>query len=161
MAPILAWHPGLVQAMYNNTRSRMRVGSEYSDEFEIGVGVHQGSVLSPLLFIIVLEALSRDFRVGMPWELFFADDLVIIATSLEECVEHVKAWKEGLESKGLHVNMTKTKFMASGLGLDILHDSGKFPCAVCLTGVGRSSIRCSKCNLWVHYKKCSGLKTLA
>ena len=45
---------------------------------------------------------------------------LIIATSLEECVERVKAWKEGLESKGLHVNMTKTKFMASGLGLDIL-----------------------------------------
>ena len=138
-----------------------RVGSEYSEEFEVGVGVHQGSVLSPLLFIIVLEALSRDFRVGVPWELFFADDLVIIATSLEECVERVKAWKEGLESKGLHVNMTKTKFMASGIGLDILQDSGKFPCAVCRTGVGRSSIRCSKCNLWVHYKKCSGLKTLS
>ena len=155
------WIVRLVQAMYNNARSRVRVGSEYSEEFEVGVGVHQGSVLSPLLFIIVLEALSRDFRVGVPWELFFADDLVIIATSLEGCVERVKAWKEGLESKGLHVNMTKTKFMASGLGLDILQDSGKFPCAVCRTGVGRSSIRCSKCNLWVHYKKCSGLKTLS
>ena len=150
------WIVRLVQAMYNNARSRVRVGSEYSEEFEVGVGVHQGSVLSPLLFIIVLEALSKDFRVGVPWELFFADDLMIIATSLEECVERVKAWKEGLESKGLHVNMTKTKFMASGL-----QDSGKFPCAVCRTGVGRSSIRCSKCNLWVHYKKCSGLKTLA
>ena len=145
------WIVRLVQAMYNNARSRVRVGSEYSEEFEVGVGVHQGSVLSPLLFIIVLEALSRDFRVGVPWELFFADDLVIIATSLEECVERVKAWKEGLESKGLHVNMTKTKFMASGLGLDILQDSGKFPCAVCRTGVGRSSIRCSKCNLWVPF----------
>ena len=155
------WIVRLVQAMYNNARSRVRVGSEYGEEFEVGVGVHQGSVLSPLLFIIVLEALSRDFRVGVPWELFFADDFVIIATSLEECVERVKAWKEGLESKGLHVNMTKTKFMASGLGLDILQDSGKFPCAVCRTGVGRSSIRCSKCNLWVHYKKCSGLKTLS
>ena len=150
------WIVRLVQAMYDNARSRVRVGSEYSEEFEVDVGVHQGSVLSPLLFIIVLEALSRDFRVGVPWELFFADDLVIIATSLEECVERVKAWKEGLESKGLHVNMTKTNIMASGL-----QDSGKFPCAVCRTGEGRSSIRCSKCNLWVHYKKCSGLKTLA
>ena len=82
------WIVHLVQAMYNNARSRVRVGSEYSEEFE--VGVHQGSVLSPLLFIIVLEAF---FRVGVPWELFFADDLVIIATSLEECVERVKAWK--------------------------------------------------------------------
>ena len=155
------WIVRLVQAMYNNARSQVRVGCEYSEEFEVGVGVHQGSVLSPLLFIIVLEALSRDVRVGVPWELFFADDLVIIATSLEECVERVKVWKEGLESKGLHVNMTKTKFMASGLGLDILQDSGKFPCALCRTGVGRSSIQCSKCNLWVHYKKCSGLKTLS
>ena len=49
---------------------------------------------------------------GVPWELFFADDLVIIATSPEECFERVKAWKEGMESKGLHVNMLKTNFMA-------------------------------------------------
>ena len=71
------------------------------------------------------------------------------------------SWKDGLESKGLHVDMTKTKLMAFGLGLDILQDSGKFPYAVCRRGVSRSSIRCSKCNLWVHYKKCTGLKTLA
>ena len=150
------WIVRLVQAMYSNARSRVRIGSEYSEEFEVGVGVHQGSVLSPLLFIIVLEALSRDFRVGVPWELFFADDLVTIATSLDECVERVKVWKEGLESKGLRVNMTKTKFMASGLGLDILPDSGKFPCALCRTGVGRSSIRCSKCNLWVPLQEMLG-----
>ena len=45
----------------------------------LGVGVHQGSVLSPLLFIIVLEALSREFRTGCPWELLYADDLMISA----------------------------------------------------------------------------------
>ena len=77
------WIVRLVQAMYNNARSRVRFGPEYSEEFEVGDGVHQGPVLSPLLFIIVLEALSRDFRVVVPWELFFADYLVIIATSLE------------------------------------------------------------------------------
>ena len=33
-----------------------------SDEFEVKLGVHQGSVLSPLLFIIVLDALSREIR---------------------------------------------------------------------------------------------------
>ena len=35
------------------------MGSGYSDEFGVKVGVYQGSVLSPILFIIVLEALSR------------------------------------------------------------------------------------------------------
>ena len=44
----------------------------------MGVGVHQGSVL-PLLFIIVLEALSRAFRTGNPWELLYAGDLMINA----------------------------------------------------------------------------------
>ena len=67
------WVVRLVQAMYPNARSRVRVGCSYSEEFVVGVGVHQGSVLSPLLCIIVLEALSRDFRVGVPWEMFFAD----------------------------------------------------------------------------------------
>ena len=41
--------------------------------------MHQGSVLSPLLFIIVLEALSREFREGLPMELLYADDLVLVA----------------------------------------------------------------------------------
>ena len=43
-----------MQAMYNNTRSRVRVNNTYRDEFRVKVGVHQGSILSPLLFIIVL-----------------------------------------------------------------------------------------------------------
>ena len=44
-------------------------------------------------------------------------------------------------------------------GLDLLQSSGKFPCAVCHTGVGSNSIFCKGCNHWVH-KKCSGLKRL-
>ena len=99
------WVMRAVQAMYSNSRSRVRVGSSYSEEFGVGVGVHQSSVLSPLFFIIVLEALSRDFRVGVPLEVFFADELVIVATSLEEYIDYVKAWKEAMESKLLRVNI--------------------------------------------------------
>ena len=36
------------------------VCSGLSDEFEVKVSVHQGPVLSPLLFIIMLDALSRE-----------------------------------------------------------------------------------------------------
>ena len=80
------WIVQVVQGMYANVRSHVHVGEGYSTEFEVKAGVHQGSVLSPLLFIIVLEALSREFRSGIPWEDLYADDLVIIAESLEECV---------------------------------------------------------------------------
>ena len=71
------WAVNVIQGMYFNARSRVRVNGQYSDEFGVGVGVHQGSVLSPLLFILVLEALSREFRTGIPWEMLYADDLVI------------------------------------------------------------------------------------
>ena len=93
------WVVRLVQGMYANARSRVRVGEGYSEEFEVKVGVHQGSVLSLLLFIIVLEALSREFHSGVPWEDLYADDLVIIAESLEECVRRLLTWKEAMESK--------------------------------------------------------------
>ena len=55
----------LVQGMYAKARCRVRVGEGLSKEFEVKVGVHQRSVLSPLLFIIVQEALSREFRAGV------------------------------------------------------------------------------------------------
>ena len=45
-----------VQAMYNDAKSRIRVNGLYSDEFVVKVSVHQGSVMSLLLFVVVLEA---------------------------------------------------------------------------------------------------------
>ena len=144
------WIVRLVQGMYFNARSCVHVGEEYSEEFEVTVGVHQGSVLSPLFFNIVLEALSREFRCGVPLEDLYADDLVIIAESLEECVRRLLTWEEAMEEKGLRVNAGKTKIMIYGTGLDLLQISGKFPCAVCRTGVGSNSIFCKGCKHWVH-----------
>ena len=60
------WLVKVVQAMYIGARSRTCVNSSFSEDFEVKVGVHQISVLNPLLFSIVLEALSRKFRVGCP-----------------------------------------------------------------------------------------------
>ena len=67
-------HP--IKAIYENAKSRVRVNGQFSDVFNIKVGFHQGTVLSPLLFIILVEALSKEFRVGCLWELFYPDDLV-------------------------------------------------------------------------------------
>ena len=82
----------------------------------------------------------------------YADDLAVMADSLEECIAKLKVWKEGMEHKGLRVNMKKMKIMVLGLGLDLLCDSGASQ-----SGVGVNSIQCSKCRLWVH-KKCSGVR---
>ena len=132
------WIVRLVQGMYSNAGSHVSDGEGYSEEFEVKVGVHQGSVLSPLLFIIVLKALSHEFRCGVPWEDLYADDLVIIAELLEECVRRLLTWKEAMEEKGLRVNAGKTKTMLCGTGLDLLQSSGEFPCAV--------QLLCAECN---------------
>ena len=47
----------------------------------------------------MLEALSREFRSGVPWEDLYADNLVIIAEWLEECVKRLLTWKEAIEKK--------------------------------------------------------------
>ena len=94
------------------------VGEGYSEEFEVKVVVHQDSVFSPLLFIIVLEALSCKFCSGVPREDLYADDIVIITESLKECDRRLLTLKEAMEEKGLRVNAGKTKIMICGMGLE-------------------------------------------
>ena len=93
----------------------MSVNGKLGEEFEVKVGVHQGSVLGPILFAIVLEVLSWGFSAGLLWELLYADDLVIMADSLELSVK-LERWKAELSAKGLKVNTKKTKIMISNPG---------------------------------------------
>ena len=60
-----------------------------------------------------MEALSSDFRVGLPWELLYADDLALIAESLVDLELQYSALQRGMENKGLRVNTRKTKVMIS------------------------------------------------
>ena len=119
--------------------------------------MHQGSGLSPLLFVIVMEAISREFRVARPWELLYADDLAVIAETEEELIKRLNECKENVESKGMRVNMNKTKVMISGERQMVWQKAARWLCGVCNKGVGSSSLQCTRCQKWVH-KKCSGIK---
>ena len=89
--------------------------------------------------------LSCEFGSGVPWKDFYADDLVIIAESLEECVRRLLTQREAMEEKRLRVNAGKTKIIICGTGLELLQSSGKFPWAVCHTGMGNNSVFCNGC----------------
>ena len=52
-------------SMYAGAKTLVRTVYGNSNSFEVKVSMHQGSALSPLLSVIVMEALSREFRVAV------------------------------------------------------------------------------------------------
>jgi len=98
-----------VMAMYEGAQTVVRTTQEDSKAFNVKVGLHQGSVSSPLLFVIVMEMISRELRAGLPLELMYADDLILMAQSKESLRDKIVKWKSGLEAKGLKMNTGKTK----------------------------------------------------
>ena len=46
------WIVRVIQVMYQNARSQVRVNNLFSDVFDVQVGVHQGSVLSPFCSLL-------------------------------------------------------------------------------------------------------------
>ena len=55
------------------------VDSELSEEFEVKVGMYQGSVLSPFLFSVVVDVVREFVREGVLRLLLFVDDLVFLS----------------------------------------------------------------------------------
>ena len=49
----------LVEGMYKGMKGRVLVGPDMSEEFSVNIGLRQGSALSPLMFIMVMELVSR------------------------------------------------------------------------------------------------------
>ena len=47
-----------------------------------------------------MEALSRELNVGCPWKLLYADDLVLVAETLEDLKKKIKMWKDIHGKKG-------------------------------------------------------------
>ena len=99
-----------------------------SECFKVEVGMHQGSALSPLLLMIVMEAISREFRVTLPWELLYADDLVLIAETEDDLIKRLNEWKDNVENRGMRVNMNKSKVMISEERQKQVQKALRWPC---------------------------------
>ena len=106
------WLVSAVMSMYSGAKTVVRTVYGNSKGFEVKVAMHQGSALSPLLFVIVMEAIYREFRVALPWELLYADDLAVIVETEEELSKRLNEWKDNVESKCRRVNTNKTKVMS-------------------------------------------------
>ena len=73
-----------MKVIFDGGNSRIRLNRCFRERFVVTVSVHQGSVLSLLLFAIVMEAPSRECYISCPWELLYEDDLAIKIDYLED-----------------------------------------------------------------------------
>ena len=80
-----------VMSLYEGAKTRVRVGLELSEEFEVKVGVHQGSALLLLLFAIAVDVITENVKNGLISEMVYADDLVLTSETMEGLRE--KFWK--------------------------------------------------------------------
>ncbi|KAK3524881.1 hypothetical protein QTP86_011082 [Hemibagrus guttatus] len=101
----------VVQDMYERSRTVVRCVVGQTEEFNVEVGLHQGSALSPFLFAIVMDQLSEEVRQESPWTMMFADDIVICSESREQVEENLERWRFALERRGMKVSRSKTEYM--------------------------------------------------
>ena len=73
-----------MMSLFEGSRTKVGVGSGTSLEFGVRVGVHQVSVLSPLIFAIVVDVVTEHAREGLLNEILYADDLMLMSESLDD-----------------------------------------------------------------------------
>ena len=58
----------IIKDMYDGATTTVRYAAGLTEEFEVGVGLHQASALSPFLFAIIMDKLTADIRKEVPWD---------------------------------------------------------------------------------------------
>ena len=92
----------------------MRCAAGLTEEFKVGVGLHQDSALSPFLFAIIMDKLTEDIRKNAPWDMLFADDIVLTRKNHRELEDDLEMWRNALERRGLKVIRSKTEYLKTG-----------------------------------------------
>ena len=116
----------LIETLYATTEAAIVVRSTITDWFTTSVGVRQGCLLSPCLFNVFLGYIMSDALEefdgsvcigGMcVTNLRFADDIDLIASSVEELMDLTERVDTSAARLGMQINASKTKSMAAPEG---------------------------------------------
>lgn len=114
-----------IKSIYHEPIGKVRLDGELSAEFGIERGVKQGDSLSPLLFNIFMDEITKRCKrrthrtqIGN-WRLrpvylqvlLYADDIILVADRQERLQQAVEEWNEELKLKGMTINTEKSKVM--------------------------------------------------
>ncbi|XP_076960807.1 uncharacterized protein LOC143637260 [Bidens hawaiensis] len=102
--------------MYAKTATSVRSPVGDTKSFPAVVGLHQGSTLSPFLFAVVLDELSKSIQKTIPWCMMFTDDIVLVAERKQNLNVRLEGWRAALERKGLRISRAKTEYLHCDFG---------------------------------------------
>ncbi|KAK9126210.1 hypothetical protein Scep_015056 [Stephania cephalantha] len=100
-----------IKDMYDGVVTSIKTFGGATKEFPITIGLHQGSALSPYLFTLVIDELTRHIQEDIPWCMLFADDIVLVDETKDGVNRKLELWRNTLESKGFKLSRTKTEYM--------------------------------------------------
>ena len=112
----------ILKSMYANNQCCVRHGGQESEWFRVKSGVRQGCVISPMLFLVVIDWIMKRATVGRPrgivWNAFdnlededFADDIALVSHSHRDMEEKTRLIEDTAKSVGLKISHAKTKVM--------------------------------------------------
>ncbi|XP_047502966.1 uncharacterized protein LOC125048346 [Penaeus chinensis] len=104
----------LIQDMYEGSKANVKCMVGTTESFQVKVGLHQGSALSPFLFAIVIDCLTEAVQKIAPWDLMFADDVALNGETNEDVEERLEQWRSALEDRGMKVSRHKTEYLYMG-----------------------------------------------
>uniref|UniRef100_A0A8C9SX65 ribonuclease H n=1 Tax=Scleropages formosus TaxID=113540 RepID=A0A8C9SX65_SCLFO len=108
-----------VRSLYDRSRSLVRIAGSKSDLFPVHVGLCQGCPLSPILFIIFMDRISRRgqgtegvcFGGRRISSLLFADDVVLLASSNQDLQRALERFAAECEAAGMRISTSKSEAM--------------------------------------------------
>jgi hypothetical protein len=100
-----------IKDMYDGVTTCVRTYDGVTEDFPINIGLHQGSTLSPYLFTLVLDVLTKHIQEPVPQCMLFADDIVLVGESREEINGKLELWRQTLEAHGFRLSRSKTEYM--------------------------------------------------
>ena len=103
--------------MYDGATTTVRSAAKLTEEFKVGVGLHQGSALSPFLFAIIMNKLTENIRKDAPCDMLFADDIMLSRQNHRELDNDLEIWRNAPKRRGLKVSRSETKYLKAG-GVD-------------------------------------------
>jgi len=110
----------IIKILYDGCKCKLSHEGKFSDFLEVRNDIRQGCILSPTLFLLILDRVMKRVKglrkSGIQWSmkerlenLDYADDICLLTQRICEMEEKLKRLKKEVELVGLQININKTK----------------------------------------------------